>query len=165
MDYDWDLTGFNDLSMNTSDYSDLMGSGMTFDTTFDSGYNVDFTNSDYNPYLYSGSTDVINTNLTDETTSKNNYYYQNRDAHIAYAKERYYQNREEKIEYQKKLHKKNPEKYKAYQAKWYQDNKEKRKQQLKRKITCECGAVISYSHKSKHKKTNLHAKRMRNKGN
>lgn len=45
---------------------------------------------------------------------------------------------------------------KEYYKKWYYDNWQKRRDYLKQKITCECGATITRGSKTAHMKSKIH---------
>jgi hypothetical protein len=95
----------------------------------------------------------------------NEYYkkwYENNKEHINEYSKKWYENNKEKImEKQKIYEEKNKEKLKEYRKKYYEEHKEERneyakksyennKEELKKKITCECGAIVRKYYITKH---------------
>lgn len=57
----------------------------------------------------------------------------------------------------------NKEKYKKYSKEYYNNNKVNIIEMKKKKVTCECGCIITYNDLPRHKKTNKHLNLMNNK--
>ena len=92
-----------------------------------------------------------------KTKEQKKAYYEN---NIEAIKE-YRENNKEKIaEYDKEYREKNKERlteYKKQHSKIYRENnKEKIKEKKSKKITCDCGCIITNHSLAKHKKTNKH---------
>ena len=68
----------------------------------------------------------------------------------------YEQNREQLQVYQQQYREQNSERLLAQKHQYYLDNKDKIMEKHKTKIVCDCGALVSYNHSARHKKSALH---------
>lgn len=55
-----------------------------------------------------------------------------------------------------------PEANKDYSREWYQNNKERHLNYLAEKIQCNCGKLVSRSHRSRHERTQAHLNNINN---
>lgn len=86
-------------------------------------------------------------------------WYEANKEDVLEKSKKYRQDNKEVIKQRKKDYAdKNKDKVAAQQKRWYEANK----QRLLQKVTCECGAVISKASMSKHKKSQVHMKAMKN---
>jgi len=95
-------------------------------------------------------------NKEDQSQKKKTYYKKNKKEILEEKKDYYEKNKKEILEKQKQDRKINPEKYK--QQEQNRKNKQERLDKQKKKITCECGVIVSRSNIATHKKTLKHLK-------
>ena len=50
---------------------------------------------------------------------------------------------------------------KSYMVEWYKKNKDKHLEKLKNKSACECGEMVSYGNRIRHKETPKHKKKIK----
>ena len=94
------------------------------------------------------------------TRTHKEYREDNKDL-IAVKKRIYYdENIDKKKEYDKIYREENKEKKKQQQKQYRQDNLQKIKDKYNEKITCECGCSSTYSNITRHRKTDIHKKKM-----
>lgn len=86
------------------------------------------------------------------------YHKANKDKRSQQSKKRYEENKDKMKKYSKEYYEENKDKKKKYSKEYRENNKESITKKASQKITCECGAVISKSHKARHLETNKHKK-------
>lgn len=84
------------------------------------------------------------------------YREKNREIISQYKKQYAEENREHISQYKKEYRETNRERLKQKEKEYYESNKQQINQERQRKIQCECGAEITYSGLSRHKKTKKH---------
>jgi len=84
-------------------------------------------------------------------------WYNNNKEHVLNYQKNYNEDNKEHItERQKKYREKNKEHITEKQKEYREQNKEQIKEWRSKKVTCECGCLITQSHINRHKKTNNH---------
>jgi hypothetical protein len=118
--------------------------------------------------------ETINTNSTHDMASRKSFYIRtlecvNKCIPLRSKKEYHADNRVSLLEYRKRYRVDNKESILEYGKRYRADNKESiaeyRKQYCSKKYTCECGATLRLSFKSKHNKTAKHKTIMESKHN
>lgn len=97
----------------------------------------------------------LNSQIAGRTYSE--YYADNRETKLKNVKKWYEDNKENKLKYLKQYRENNPEYFKKYR----ENNKDKIKARTSKKIQCECGREVSRSKMSRHKRTKIHNKIMK----
>ena len=73
-------------------------------------------------------------------------------------KEYYEKNKEKRKEYQKEYREKNKDYYKEYDKEYREQNNEQIKKRQNKKFECECNGKYTYANKSRHLKSKIHQK-------
>ena len=103
--------------------------------------------------------DCVNKRIAGRTKQE---FYQDNVVHIAEQHANYYQENKEKIaEQASTYYQENIVHIAEQQANYRQENAVKLAEQQAKKITCECGCIISSSHKARHIKSQKHITLMR----
>ena len=104
--------------------------------------------------FYIESNTCVNKNIPGRTEKE----WREKNKEILLEKRREYikQNSEKLKKEFKEWANNNKEHNKEIHKKYYQDNREKISERRRRKLTCECGRVISFGSKAKHKKSLIH---------
>lgn len=102
-----------------------------------------------------------NKQLEDKKNNTKKYKPLTKEEFREQCREYYKKNKEYLLQYNKKYREKNKDEVKEYYKQYYIDNKDK----LKKKVTCNCGAIVSKYHLSRHKKTKKHIDLMKKEKN
>jgi len=89
------------------------------------------------------------------------WYNNNKEYVLNYQKNYNENNKQALAERCKKYIENNKQKLAEYSKEWRENNKQKIKEWKSKKITCECGCLITQSHINRHKKSNKHLELMK----
>jgi len=104
--------------------------------------------------IYIRNNECVNKIVAGRTIKE--WCYENKEHLQEYRKEYKKENREKILEQRKKYYNENKEKTAEQKKKYYNKNKEKIAEQYNKKITCECGCIVSRSCLARHKRTLKH---------
>jgi len=97
------------------------------------------------------------TDNKDKISEQQKRYNEKNKNKIAEQKKQYYtDNKDKSTEYIKKWKENNKDKIAKYTKKHYTNNKDKIRENKTKKVTCECGCIVSKGNLSIHKKTKKH---------
>ena len=108
----------------------------------------------------------LNANMNSQkcylTEEQKKEYYENNKEKIKEKGKEYRENNKEKIKERKNnFYHNNKEEILKYNKEWRENNKEQIKEWKSKKVTCECGCLITRSHINRHKKSKKHLELMK----
>jgi hypothetical protein len=94
--------------------------------------------------------------------SKTEFYENNKEHILEYQKEYYELNKEQILEKKKQYREEKKEQIQKHKKEYYEENKDKIQAHYSTKCVCECGAITTIYHKSRHLKSLKHCEFIQN---